>query len=853
MPITFLQLSLSLELLTIALASPQVEPLSSRLAFNNHVENDADSLASFRAEIEGFQRWSRERGRMPRADDTLRDLDWGDLNILHTTDIHGWFQGHRKLSPPEPNYSADWGDWASFAFKMKQKAKNEGRDLLLVDTGDLHDGNGIADGFPPYNKDEPGGKEAVDGHVSNQVFGMVDYDLLTIGNHELYNYTVARDVYQNFVPQWSGRYMTSNVKITLPDPDAANTSVASIGSLFQTLVTPVQGLKIMSYGILFDFKLAARGILVQPPQEMVEEDWFQQSLDRAEKWGVDAFVILGHMPVSGDPGWEAVRARIRSRFPDTPISILGGHTHVRDCRMMDSQTMALESGRYLETVGFMAIKDLQKRKKANNRGKVKFARKYIDSNPRNFAHHLRLDSTKQLATKKGTFIRFIMDAISEAWSLSRLYGVVPQDYYLDRVAYGDSSSLLSLLADKVLPKVVRPSEKSRAHKKSLVLINSGSQRFDVYSGPFTRNDQYIVSPFKDKFLYMPDVPWGVAKHLLNGLLTFKRGAVVEVTQGGTQYSDEDALLRYGSGFMEDIFLRWQKSQWFKFIQAEHRKAAQQASGNITSADDTASALDADGDGIANNATAIKSVEEMEAEEDEALLRFFNKYDSLDKPSLGYRTVDQCAGQGDDTVHSPLPFNPAQPEYVASNPDPLPENDDEVVDVVFVDFVRKVIIELLNRYDAQFQSLLHNATYSLDQLKRWGDITTQLLYPRFAELEWQTPEGAVKAVAAQARRAGKMGYPPLDIDPFFELPVSPPTSSLASNTNANPDSDVNGSQKPDPPARNSSQHSKSTSSNSPPTSNAPSSQPDSNLHSASSESTSSNTQHTSATSSKNQQA
>lgn len=738
---------LGLAAITLALASSPVEPLSSRLIFNNHVDTDADSLANYRAEVEGFQRWSRERGRMPRSDDKLRELDLGDLNVLHTTDVHGWFQGHRKLSPPEPSYSGDWGDWASFATKMRTKARSEGRDLLLIDTGDLHDGNGIADGFPPYNKDEPGGKEAVDGHVSNQIFSMVDYDLLTIGNHELYNYTVAKDVYQNFVPQWGGRYMTSNVKIALPHPDAPNVSYAPIGSLFNTLVTPVQGFKIMSYGILFDFKLAAKGIAVQSPQEMVQEDWFNHSLDRADKWGVDAFVVLGHMPVSGDPGWEAVRTKIRSRFPDTPIAILGGHTHVRDCRMMDPQTMALESGRYMETIGFMGIKDLQKRKRAGNRGKVKFTRRYIDSNPRNFAHHLKLGSTRDLATKKGSFIRFIMDAISEAWNLSRLHGVVPQDYYLDRVPYGDSSSLLSLLADQVLPKVVRPSEKSRQDKKSLVLINSGSQRFDVYSGPFTRNDQYIVSPFKDRFLYMADVPWGIAKHLLNGLLTFKKGAVVEVMQGDTQYSDGDALLRYGSGFMEDIFVRWQKSQWFKFLQAEREAAAVDAqAGNMT------------------NSTINKSVEELEAEEDEELLKFFHKYDSLDKPSLGYHTIDQCAGPGDDTVHSPLPFNPNQPEYVASNPDPLPKSDDEVVDVVFVDFMRKLMVELLNRYDLQ-----RNGTggYTLEQLQTWGDITTQLLYPRYAELEWQPAEGALKAVNAQARRAGKMGYAPLNTEPDFD--------------------------------------------------------------------------------------
>ncbi|SOV01475.1 uncharacterized protein UDID_00948 [Ustilago sp. UG-2017a] len=738
---------LCLSALTSTLASFPSEPLSSKLSFNNHIETDADSLASYRAEVEGFQRWSRERGRMPRSDDKLLDLEPGDLNLLHTTDIHGWFQAHRKLSPPEPSYSADWGDWASFTSKMRTKAHSEGRDLLLVDTGDLHDGNGIADGFPPYNKDEPGGKEAVDGHVSNQIFAMVDYDLLTIGNHELYNYTVAKDVYQNFVPQWGGRYMTSNVQIALPSPDSPDAKYAPIGSLYGTLVTPVQGLKVMSYGILFDFKLAAPGILVQSPQEMVQEAWFDQSLDRAEKWGVDVFVVLGHMPVSGDAGWEAVHSKIRSRFPDTPIAILGGHTHIRDCRMFDSQSMALESGRYMETIGFMGIQNLQKRKRAGNKGKVRFTRRYIDSNPRNFAHHLKLNSTRELTTKKGSFIRFVMDAISEAWNLSRLHGVVPQDYYLDRVPYGDKSSLLSLLADQVLPKVVRPSEKSRRDKKSLVLINSGSQRFDVYSGPFTRNDQYIVSPFKDQFLYMADVPWGIAKHLLQGLLTFKKGAVVEVMQGGTtQYSNSDALLRYGSGFIEDIFLRWQKSQWFKFLQAEQK------------------ALNA----TYTNSTA-KSMEELEAEEDEALLKFFHKYDSLDKPSLGYRTIDQCAGSGDDTVHSPVPFNPNQPEYVASSPEPVPEEDGEVVDVVFVDFMRKVVVELLNKYDGVYR----NGTgeegeverYKVEQLKRWGDITTQLLYPRFAELEWQPVEGANKAVAAQGRRAGKMGYAPLE-DPIL---------------------------------------------------------------------------------------
>jgi len=47
------------------------------------------------------------------------------------------YQGHTKLSPPEPNYSGDWGDWIAFTEHMKRRAHAQGADLLLVDTGDL--------------------------------------------------------------------------------------------------------------------------------------------------------------------------------------------------------------------------------------------------------------------------------------------------------------------------------------------------------------------------------------------------------------------------------------------------------------------------------------------------------------------------------------------------------------------------------------------------------------------------------------------------------------------------------------------------------------------------------------------
>ena len=52
-----------------------------------------------------------------------RPLVWSDFNVIHTTDSHGWLLGHQKSSAPEPNYSGDFGDFASFVTHMKDLAR----------------------------------------------------------------------------------------------------------------------------------------------------------------------------------------------------------------------------------------------------------------------------------------------------------------------------------------------------------------------------------------------------------------------------------------------------------------------------------------------------------------------------------------------------------------------------------------------------------------------------------------------------------------------------------------------------------------------------------------------------------
>jgi len=54
------------------------------------------------------------------------------------------------------------------------------------------------------------------GLISNTIFENVDYDLLTIGNHELYVTEIAYETFSNFSRVYGDKYLTSNVQIINP-------------------------------------------------------------------------------------------------------------------------------------------------------------------------------------------------------------------------------------------------------------------------------------------------------------------------------------------------------------------------------------------------------------------------------------------------------------------------------------------------------------------------------------------------------------------------------------------------------------------------------------------------------------
>ena len=55
---------------------------------------------------------------------------------------------------------------------MREKIERDGNDLLLVDSGDRVEGNGLYDASDPQ------------GNYTRQIFQQQDFDVLCVGNHE---------------------------------------------------------------------------------------------------------------------------------------------------------------------------------------------------------------------------------------------------------------------------------------------------------------------------------------------------------------------------------------------------------------------------------------------------------------------------------------------------------------------------------------------------------------------------------------------------------------------------------------------------------------------------------------------
>lgn len=420
-------------------------------------------------------------------------------------------------------------------------------------------------------------------------------------SHEVYKYNVTLDMHETFAPKFADRYLSSNVNITVNDYGRIyNTPVGSRYAKFTTAM----GRRVTSLGVLVSFKMNDAGTIVQPVSDMVNEAWFLDAI--AEE--PDLFLLTGHMPVSYDE-WPVVHAAIRAIHPFTPILIFGGHTHIRDCVQYDNWTMAIESGQYMETLGWMSV-GLPKATTPSGEP-LNFSRRYLDMNRISYQFHSN-STDDDFDAHEGVVITNGLRKLEEKFDLNYVYGTAPQDYYLHQAPYPSHESLLSLYIDYVLP-VSLTHDNPHAINPPFIIVESGTLRFNIFKGPFTRNDQFILAAHKNNFLYISDVPTSVAQRAAEFLDTGVVPGISFVVQN-SEYRPPSTIMRSRTPY-ED---------WLSNMQ---------------------------------NRSGVAYADE--------------------KLTLGYVTEDTCPGEGDDIPHIPVPYYDAPRYVHTSLPDVPDEDLEKV--------------------------------------------------------------------------------------------------------------------------------------------------------------------------------
>ncbi|THX79241.1 hypothetical protein D6D05_05028 [Aureobasidium pullulans] len=561
----------------------------------------------------------------------LRKLPWGQLNWLATTDTHGWHGGHLQ----EPQYSADWGDYISFAHHLRQRADEDGSDLLVVDTGDRVEGNGLYDASNPK------------GHYTFDVFKHQKIDIITPGNHELYKQNSSNNEFYYTVPNYKDVYIASNLDIYNPKTG----KLQPLAQRYRKFTTKNQGIRIMAFGFLFNFQGNANNTVVQRVEDTIKEKWFKEAIQDKD---IDLFVVAGHVPVSDSHESDAVFKAIRSANWDTPIAFFGGHTHIRDYHKFDKIAYGLESGRYMETIGFMSISGLGHEKTSSDVAPLRtteFKRRYIDNNLYSLYRHSGKNETT-FPTDLGRNVSASISAARKQLNLDHAYGCAPRDYWLNRAPYPSESSILTWLENEVLTDTA----KNYSKHPQLIITNTGAMRFDIFKGPFTIDTTFLVSPFTSGFHRLKNVPYKAAKQLLQLLNNEGKIMLSEMMVMSAVHRD---LGKFTPRALYELappnppVSRWTQQttqDGIELIDTLHREFGQEVLGETVG------------------------------------------HGKPDKPlSPGYTTIDDAGKDGDDTIHAPIRFYDVPNCIQAEVSFPSDKKDLETVDIVYNEFIERWIL------------------------------------------------------------------------------------------------------------------------------------------------------------------
>jgi hypothetical protein len=209
----------------------------------------------------------------------------------------------------------------------------------------------------------------------------------------------------------------------------------------------------------------------------------------------------------------------------------------------------------------------------------------------------------------------------------------------------------------------------------LIVSNTGSIRSDLPQGPFTRDDGFAVSPYKNTFQFLPDVPYATSQKVIAGL-----EAATE-----TKKTKHDKRSAEGTGAKLARMLAAPQSPKIPWRRrgepCEFPEVPESVLALLPA--DLLAALPAD----------VRAILQAQARARQPTAMPLVKRTTGVTP--GYTTTDDFGDDGDDTVHSPIPrFD--QPKHFHANASfPTDGSAPKTVDLVFVDFIAPKVLDVMD--------------------------------------------------------------------------------------------------------------------------------------------------------------
>jgi len=259
--------------------------------------------------------------------------DKADVTILYTNDVHTYIDN----KSPKPTYAA--------IAALKKSIEDTGRDVLLVDAGDHIQGTAYG--------------SMDDGATIIELMNEAGYDLATPGNHEFdYGMARAKAVLQeadfpyvscNWVDLRTGFNVLPSVKFFF----VGGRKIAFVGVTTPetfTKSTPAYFMNDAQTKYIYDILGGEDG------QKLY--DAVQNAIDKAEFWGADTIIGLGHLGV--DPSSSPWTSEEVIAHTHGFTAFIDGHSHtvMANKQVTDASGKAVtltQTGSYFKNIGKMTV------------------------------------------------------------------------------------------------------------------------------------------------------------------------------------------------------------------------------------------------------------------------------------------------------------------------------------------------------------------------------------------------------------------------------------------------------------------------------------------------------------------